>query len=130
VDISLKHHYADDGRIMTPPRELEPLLKGSFPAFYEIIGHIRFFYIADENWNGEASLIFAPMENRSPFSRLTTEFSILTSPTKASVSLTSPQSALYSRNLKKQLTIIGVRWSSLLSTRKVFPAGIDAICVS
>lgn len=55
----MKHHYADDGRIMTPPRELEPLLKGSFPAFYEIIGHIRFFYIADENWNGEASLIFS-----------------------------------------------------------------------
>jgi len=52
------HHYAYDGRIMTPPIELEPLLKGSFSAFYEVIGHIRFFYVADEIWNGESSLTF------------------------------------------------------------------------
>jgi len=52
------NHYADDGRVMTPPIELEPLLKGSFSAFSEIIGHIRFFYIADEIWNGESLLIF------------------------------------------------------------------------
>ena len=54
----MNHHYADDGRILTPPKELEPLLKGSFPAFSEMIGHIRFFYIADEIWDGKSSLIF------------------------------------------------------------------------
>jgi len=53
------HHYADDGRIMTPPKELEPLLKGSFPAFIKIIGHIRFFYMADEIWDGKSSLVFS-----------------------------------------------------------------------
>ena len=53
------HHYADDGRIMTPPKEMEPQLKGPFPAFSKLIGHIRFFYIADEIWDGESSLIFS-----------------------------------------------------------------------
>jgi hypothetical protein len=53
------HHYADDGRIMTPPSELEPLLKGSFSAFSKLIGHIRFFYIADEIWDGKSLLIFS-----------------------------------------------------------------------
>jgi len=52
------HHYADDGRILTPPKELEPLLKGSFPAFSKLLGHIRFFYMADEIWDGKSSLIF------------------------------------------------------------------------
>ena len=52
------HHYADDGRILTPPKELEPLLKGSFQAFSKLIGHIRFFYIADEIWDGKSLLIF------------------------------------------------------------------------
>lgn len=52
------HHYADDGRILTPPKELEPLLKGSFPAFSKFLGHIRFFYVADEIWDGKSSLIF------------------------------------------------------------------------
>ena len=52
------HHYADDGRILTPPKELEPMLKDSFPAFSKLLGHIRFFYMADEIWDGKSSLIF------------------------------------------------------------------------
>lgn len=52
------HFYADDGRILTPPKELEPLLKGSFPAFSKLLGHIRFFYMADEIWDGKSSLVF------------------------------------------------------------------------
>jgi hypothetical protein len=27
------HFYADDGRILTPPKELKPLLKDSYTAF-------------------------------------------------------------------------------------------------
>lgn len=54
----MKHFTADDGRILTPPKELEPLLKGSFPAFFNLLGHIRFFYVADEIWDGNTSLIF------------------------------------------------------------------------
>ena len=53
------HIYADDGRILTSPKELEPLLKSSFPAFSKLIGHIRFFYMADEIWDGTRSLIFS-----------------------------------------------------------------------
>lgn len=52
------HQYADDGRILTSPKELEPMLKGSFTAFSKTIGHIRFFYVADEIWDGKSSLIF------------------------------------------------------------------------
>ncbi|MDR1706155.1 MAG: hypothetical protein LBS19_15935 [Clostridiales bacterium] len=52
------HIHADDGRILTPPNELELLLKGSFPAFIKILGHIRFFYIADEIWDGKSLLAF------------------------------------------------------------------------
>ena len=55
----MKHFTTDDGRILTPPKELEPLLKGSFPAFFNLLGHIRFFYVADEIWNGKDSLIFS-----------------------------------------------------------------------
>ena len=51
--------YADDGRILTSPKELEPLLKGSFTAFSKLLGHIRFFYMADEIWDGKSSLIFS-----------------------------------------------------------------------
>jgi len=54
----VKHIYADDGRILTSPKELEPLLRGSFPAFSKILGHIRFFYMADEIWDGRTSLVF------------------------------------------------------------------------
>lgn len=50
--------YANDGRILTPPKNLEPLLKNAFPAFFALIGHIRFFYVADEIWDGRASLVF------------------------------------------------------------------------
>jgi len=53
------HIYSDDGRILTSPKELEPLLKSSFSAFSKLIGHIRFFYMADEIWDGECSLIFS-----------------------------------------------------------------------
>jgi len=53
------HFYADDGRILTPPKELEPQLKGAFPAFSELLGHIRFFYVADEIWDGKSSLVFS-----------------------------------------------------------------------
>jgi hypothetical protein len=52
------HHYADDGRIMTPPSELEPLLKDAFPAFSKLLGHIRLFYMADEIWDGQTVLAF------------------------------------------------------------------------
>jgi hypothetical protein len=52
------HFYADDRRILTPPKELEPQLKGAFPAFSKILGHIRFFYMADEIWDGKSSLSF------------------------------------------------------------------------
>ena len=54
----MQHHYANDGRILTPPKELELLLKGSFPAFIKLLGHIRFFYMADEIWDGKSSLVF------------------------------------------------------------------------
>ncbi len=54
----MKHFTTDDGRILTPPKELKPLLKGSFPAFYNLLGHIRFFYVTDEMWDGVSSLIF------------------------------------------------------------------------
>jgi hypothetical protein len=50
--------YADDGRILTPPAELEPLLRGSFQAFTKVLGHLRFFYMADEIWDGKTSIIF------------------------------------------------------------------------
>jgi hypothetical protein len=55
----MKHIYADDGRILTSPKELEPLLKGSYPAFFKMLGHIRFFYVADEVWDGKTSLVFS-----------------------------------------------------------------------
>ncbi|MCL2672382.1 MAG: DUF3795 domain-containing protein [Clostridiales bacterium] len=54
----MKHISADDGRILTPPKELETLLKGAFPAFYKLLGHLRWFYVADEIWDGKSSLIF------------------------------------------------------------------------
>ena len=47
-----------NGRVLTPPKELKPLLKGAYPAFYKFLGHIRFFYVADELWDGKASLVF------------------------------------------------------------------------
>ena len=50
--------YADDGRILTPPKELEPLLKKSFSSFSKLLGHIRFFYIVDEIWDGVSLLTF------------------------------------------------------------------------
>ncbi|MDR1539887.1 MAG: hypothetical protein LBU32_18190 [Clostridiales bacterium] len=55
----MKHIHADDGRILTSPKELKPLLKGAFTAFSKLIGHIRFFYMADEIWDGKSSLVFS-----------------------------------------------------------------------
>ena len=52
------YFYTDDGRILTPPKELKPLLKDSFTAFFKLIGHIRFFYVADEIWDGKAFIAF------------------------------------------------------------------------
>ena len=52
------HFYSDDGRVLTPPKELEPQLRGAYSAFYKLLGHIRFFYAADEIWDGKASLAF------------------------------------------------------------------------
>jgi hypothetical protein len=48
----------DDGRILTPPAELETLLRGSFPAFSKLLGHTRFYYMMDEAWDGVSSLAF------------------------------------------------------------------------
>jgi len=47
-----------DGRILTPPEELEPRLKSAFPAFSKLLGHIRWIYVADEIWDGKTSLVF------------------------------------------------------------------------
>ena len=58
------HHYADDGRVMTPPKELEPILKGAYLAFFKMLGHIRFFYVADEIWDGKESLVFNADDKR------------------------------------------------------------------
>ena len=49
---------ADDGRFLTPPKEMEPILKGAYPVFYELLGHMRWFYLADEIWDGKSSIIF------------------------------------------------------------------------
>ena len=54
----MKHFTADDGRILTPPKELAPLLKSAFPTFYKFLGHMRFFYMADEIWDGKSVLVF------------------------------------------------------------------------
>ena len=54
----MKHIISNDGRILTPPKELKLLLKNAFPAFFKILGHIRFFYVADEIWDGSTTLIF------------------------------------------------------------------------
>ncbi|MDR1465277.1 MAG: hypothetical protein LBJ11_08275 [Oscillospiraceae bacterium] len=61
----MKHIYAADGRILTSPKELETLLKGAFLAFSQLLGHIRFFYVADEIWDGKSSLVFKT--NGEPF---------------------------------------------------------------
>ena len=53
------HFKSDDGRILTPPKELKPLLKDSYVSFYKLIGHIRFFYTADEIWDGKASIVLS-----------------------------------------------------------------------
>jgi len=58
MSFAMYHFYADDGRILTPPKELEPHLKCAFPAFSKLLGHIRWFYMADEIWDGKSSLIF------------------------------------------------------------------------
>jgi hypothetical protein len=67
----MKMHYADDGRVMTPPSEIEPLLKDAFPAFSKLLGHIRLFYMADEIWDGQATLVFNA--NGETFTEVTLE---------------------------------------------------------
>jgi hypothetical protein len=54
----MKHIISNDGRILTPPKELASLLGNAFSAFFKLLGHIRFFYVADEIWNGEDTLVF------------------------------------------------------------------------
>jgi len=54
----MKGFTTPDGRILTPPKELKPLLKGAYPAFFKLLGHIRFCYVADELWDAKASLVF------------------------------------------------------------------------
>ena len=58
------HFYSDDGRILTPPKELKPMLKDSFASFYKLIGHLRFYYMADEIWDGKTSIIFYADNNQ------------------------------------------------------------------
>ena len=55
----MEHITADDGRILTPPTQLEPLLGSAFSAFYKLLGHIRWFYSTDEIWDGKSLLIFS-----------------------------------------------------------------------
>jgi len=57
-NMTMANFFSNDGRILTPPKELKPLLKGAFPAFFKTLGHIRFFYVADEVWDGKATLVF------------------------------------------------------------------------
>ncbi len=66
----MHHHYADDGRILTPPKELKPLLKNAFPAFIKLLGHIRFFYMADEIWDGKSTLVFSANDKNLAIIRL------------------------------------------------------------
>jgi hypothetical protein len=56
--MKMHHHYADDGRVMTPPSELQLLLKDAFRAFSKLLGHIRLFYMADEIWDGQVVITF------------------------------------------------------------------------
>jgi hypothetical protein len=67
--MKMHHHYADDGRIMTPPSELQPLLRNAFPAFSKLLGHMRLFYMADEIWDGQAVLVCST--NGKPLSKIT-----------------------------------------------------------
>ncbi|MDR2569519.1 MAG: hypothetical protein LBD23_04355 [Oscillospiraceae bacterium] len=50
--------YATNGRVLTLPKQLKPILKDVDPVFFELLGYIRFFYVADEIWDEKASLIF------------------------------------------------------------------------
>jgi len=58
IDENMTILKTNDGRMLTPPKTLEPILKSAFSAFYKMIGHIRFFYTADEIWDGKAELIY------------------------------------------------------------------------
>jgi hypothetical protein len=53
----MHHHYADDGRIMTPPSELQPLLKDAFPAFSKLLGHMRLFYMVCAKTGGKRCVV-------------------------------------------------------------------------
>jgi hypothetical protein len=54
----MRYSYSQDGRFLTPPKELKPIIKDAFPAFYKLLGHIRFFYMVDEIWDGKSILRF------------------------------------------------------------------------
>jgi hypothetical protein len=54
----MRYVISSDGRVLTPTRELKPLLKEAFPAFFKLVGHIRLFYMSDENWDGKSFLSF------------------------------------------------------------------------
>ena len=54
----MKHIVLNDGRILTPPKELQPMLKGAYSAFFKTLAHIRFFYVVNEVWDRKKSLIF------------------------------------------------------------------------
>ena len=56
--------YSKDGRILTPPKELSPLLSGAYPAFFKLLGHIRFFYMVDEIWDGKSTLVFSATDEK------------------------------------------------------------------
>ena len=90
--------YADDGRVLTPPKELEPQLKGSFPAFSKLIGHVRFFYMTDEIWDGKTLLILPPTANSWQLSCLAKVFFIFISLMRTSESLTKPCWTMFLRH--------------------------------
>lgn len=66
------HIYADDGRILTSPKELEPLLKGAFPAFSNTVGHIRFFMSPMKSGMENPRSYSTRAANAWPLSRLKT----------------------------------------------------------
>jgi len=44
----MHYFYADDGRIIMPPKEFEPRLKGAFPAFSKLLGQCNLGVSAEE----------------------------------------------------------------------------------
>jgi len=42
-----------EGKTYTPPDDLQPLLKGAYPAFVRLVGYIRVHYAIDELWDAK-----------------------------------------------------------------------------